>query len=81
MKAEVRCMTELDRVRIVERMFPDWKEHLNDRKTIDRIMKGLRCSPGRTVSLRRYEKRQEPTSPATLAEQDAAVACPTQLAN
>jgi hypothetical protein len=73
-------MTELDRVRIVERMFPDWKEHLNDRETIDRIMKGLRCSPNRSVYLRRYEKRPKPTSPETLAEQDSAVACSTKLA-
>jgi hypothetical protein len=72
MEARGEVMTESDRVWIVERMFPDWKEHLNDRKTIDRIMKGLRYSPRRTVQLRRCEKnkqllsRQTPTDPNLL---------------
>lgn len=64
-------MTEADRVRIVEQMFPDWEGHLNDRKTIDRIMKGLRCGRRRTASLQRCERRKEPTSPETIADQNA----------
>ena len=36
-------MTELDRVRIVENMFPDWREHLHDGKVIDDILEGLTC--------------------------------------
>jgi hypothetical protein len=36
-------MTELDRMQIVEGMFPDWREHLNDGKIIDQILDGLTC--------------------------------------
>jgi hypothetical protein len=36
-------MTEMDRVRIVESMFPDWREHLHDGKVIDDILEGLAC--------------------------------------
>jgi hypothetical protein len=36
-------MTEMDRVRIVEGMFPDWREHLTDGKVIDDILEGLTC--------------------------------------
>ena len=36
-------MTEMDRMRIVENMFPDWKEHLSDGKIIDHILEGLAC--------------------------------------
>jgi hypothetical protein len=36
-------MTELDRMQIVEDMFPDWKEHLNDGKVLDQVLKGLTC--------------------------------------
>ena len=36
-------MTELDRVRIVDNMFPDWKEHLNDGKVLDQVLDGLAC--------------------------------------
>jgi hypothetical protein len=34
-------MTELDRMRIVENMFPDWREHLNDGRVIDHVLDGL----------------------------------------
>lgn len=36
-------MTELDRIEIVENMFPDWRAHLNDGKVIDQILDGLAC--------------------------------------
>lgn len=36
-------MTELDRVQLVEHMFPGWKEHLNDGKVIDHILEELSC--------------------------------------
>ena len=36
-------MTELDRIQIVENMFPDWREHLSDGKVIDQILDGLTC--------------------------------------
>ena len=36
-------MTELDRIQIVESMFPDWKGHLSDGKLIDQILEGLTC--------------------------------------
>ena len=36
-------MTDMDRMRIVENMFPDWKEHLSDGKIIDHILEGLAC--------------------------------------
>jgi hypothetical protein len=36
-------MTEVDRMRIVENMFPDWKEHLNDGKVIDQVLDRLTC--------------------------------------
>ena len=36
-------MTEFDRMRIVEDMFPDWREHLSDGKIIDQILEGLTC--------------------------------------
>jgi hypothetical protein len=36
-------MTELDRIQIVESMFPDWREHLSDGKIIDQILEGLTC--------------------------------------
>ena len=36
-------MTEMDRMRIVENMFPDWREHLSDGKIIDYILEGLAC--------------------------------------
>lgn len=36
-------MTELDRIQIVERMFPDWREHLNDGKVLDQVLDGLTC--------------------------------------
>lgn len=36
-------MTELDRVQLVEHMFPDWREHLNDGKVIDHILEELSC--------------------------------------
>ena len=59
-------MTELDRVQIVENMFPDWKEHLNDGKVIDQVLDGLtahqvvlnKCSrPGCNNVARRRRKR------------------------
>jgi hypothetical protein len=34
-------MTEMERVKIVESMFPDWIAHLADGKVIDNILKGL----------------------------------------
>jgi hypothetical protein len=34
-------MTELDRMRIVENMFPDWREHLNDGRVIDQVLDGI----------------------------------------
>lgn len=37
-------MTELDRMQVVENMFPDWREHLNDGKVIDQILDGLTCA-------------------------------------
>ena len=37
-------MTEMDRMRIVENMFPDWREHLSDGKIIDHILEGLACN-------------------------------------
>lgn len=58
-------MTEMDRMQIVENMFPDWKEHLNDGKVIDQILDGLtrhqivlnRCSkPGCNNVARRGRK-------------------------
>ena len=36
-------MTELDRMQIVESMFPDWREHLSDGKIMDQILDGLTC--------------------------------------
>jgi hypothetical protein len=37
-------MTERERERIVEAMFPDWTEHLNDGKVLDHIVEELaRC--------------------------------------
>lgn len=36
-------MTELDRIQVVENMFPDWREHLNDGQVIDQILDGLTC--------------------------------------
>lgn len=36
-------MTELDRMKIVEQMFPDWREHLRDGKVIDNMLDGLTC--------------------------------------
>jgi hypothetical protein len=40
---EVRSMTESQREEIIEGMFPDWREHLNDGKVIDHILDGLSC--------------------------------------
>ena len=37
-------MTEMDRVRIVEDMFPDWREHLHDGKVLDQVLNGLTCN-------------------------------------
>jgi hypothetical protein len=36
-------MTELQREQIVSRMYPDWREHLNDGRVIDQILEGLTC--------------------------------------
>jgi hypothetical protein len=36
-------MTEFQRVQILEGLFPDWREHLNDGKIIDHILDGLSC--------------------------------------
>ena len=36
-------MTELDRIQIVESMFPDWREHLSDGKVLDQVLDGLAC--------------------------------------
>jgi hypothetical protein len=36
-------MTELERERIVEQMFPDWREHLSDGKVLDQVLDGLAC--------------------------------------
>jgi hypothetical protein len=36
-------MTEFQREQIVERMFPNWREHLNDGKVIDNILEGISC--------------------------------------
>jgi hypothetical protein len=36
-------MTESQREEIIEGMFPDWQEHLNDGKVIDNILEGLSC--------------------------------------
>jgi hypothetical protein len=36
-------MTDLQREQIVRRMFPDWREHLNDGRVIDQILEGLTC--------------------------------------
>jgi hypothetical protein len=36
-------MTESQREEIIEGMFPDWREHLNDGKVIDHILDGLSC--------------------------------------
>jgi len=36
-------MTESQREEIIEGMFPDWREHLNDGKVIDHILEGLSC--------------------------------------
>jgi hypothetical protein len=36
-------MTESDREEVVERMFPDWKEHLSDGRVIDQVLDGLTC--------------------------------------
>ena len=36
-------MTELDRIQIVESMFPDWREHLSDGKVLDQVLDGLTC--------------------------------------
>lgn len=46
-------MTEVDRMRIVENMFPDWKEHLNDGKVIDQVLDGLTCQQ---IVLNRYSR-------------------------
>jgi hypothetical protein len=34
-------VTDLQREKIVERMFPDWREHLSDGKVIDHILEQL----------------------------------------
>ncbi len=34
-------VTDLQREKIVERMFPDWREHLTDGKVIDHILEQL----------------------------------------
>ena len=36
-------MTEFQREQVVGRMFPDWREHLNDGKVIDHILERLTC--------------------------------------
>jgi len=36
-------MIEFDRMKTVEHMFPDWREHLSDGKMIDHILEGLAC--------------------------------------
>ena len=36
-------MTEMDRVRIVENIFPNWREHLHHGKVIDDILEGFTC--------------------------------------
>ena len=36
-------ITEYQREEIIEGMFPDWQEHLNDGKVIDHILEGLSC--------------------------------------
>lgn len=36
-------MTELQREQIVNQMYPDWREHLNDGRVIDHILEGLTC--------------------------------------
>jgi hypothetical protein len=36
-------MTESQREEMIEGMFPDWREHLNDGKVIDQILEGLTC--------------------------------------
>ena len=41
--SEVITMTESQREEIIEGMFPDWQEHLNDSKVIDNILEGLSC--------------------------------------
>jgi hypothetical protein len=40
---EVMSMTESQREEIIDGMFPDWREHLNDGKVIDHILEGLSC--------------------------------------
>jgi hypothetical protein len=40
---EVMAMTEFQREEIIDGMFPDWREHLNDGKVIDHILDGLSC--------------------------------------
>ena len=37
-------MTEMDRMQIVEDMFPEWREHLSDGKVLDQILDGLTCN-------------------------------------
>jgi hypothetical protein len=34
-------MTEVDRERIIEQLFPNWREHLSDGKVIDNILDAL----------------------------------------
>jgi hypothetical protein len=36
-------MTEFQREQVVGRMFPDWRDHLNDGKVIDHILERLTC--------------------------------------
>jgi hypothetical protein len=40
---EVMAMTESQREEIIEGMFPNWQDHLNDGKVIDSILEGLSC--------------------------------------
>ena len=58
-------MTEMDRITIVENMFPEWREHLNDGKVIENVLEGLsfqqivhnRCSRPGCKNVARHLRR------------------------
>jgi hypothetical protein len=52
-------MTELEREEIVEQMFPDWVEHLNDGKVLDNILKQVNRCGARSGSRKRSWKQRK----------------------
>jgi hypothetical protein len=64
-------MTDSDRDQIVERMFPDWQDHLIDGRIIDHILKGLsRC--GHKATKRRARVQADGKAQTAFASRDEA---------